>query len=96
MHFYVEAKVRGCGCLCIAMKGSLWRSVLPVRRVRSRSCCNYGPLDCVHQGQCAMCAIRRLTLLATVTLAVADKGPSLVGWQYLYRSEVALERHTCS
>ena len=40
-------KVRG--YLCIAMKGSLWRSVPPVRRVRSTSCCNYyGPFDCVR------------------------------------------------
>ena len=31
MHFNVEAKVRG--CLCIAMKGSLWRSVPPVQHV---------------------------------------------------------------
>ena len=47
MHFNMEAKVRG--FLCIAMKGSLWRSVPPVRRVRSRSCCNYyGPLDCAR------------------------------------------------
>ena len=42
-----KRKVRG--CLCIAMKGTLWRSVPPVRRVRSTSCCNYnGPFDCVR------------------------------------------------
>ena len=80
MHFNAEAKVRG--CLCITMKGSLWRPVPPVRRVRSRSCCNYyGPLDCVRDDVlCAQYAATCwLTLLATVTLAVADKGPLLDG-----------------
>ena len=75
MHFNVEAKVRG--CLCIAMKGSLWRSVPPVWRVRSRSCYNcYDPLDCVRDDVlCAQYATTCwLTLLATVRLAVVDKG----------------------
>ena len=77
MHFNVEVKVRG--RLCIAMKGSLRRSVPPVRCVRSRSC--YGPLDCVRND--VLCtryaATCWLTLLATVTQAVADKGPLLDG-----------------
>ena len=47
MHFNVEAK--GNRLLVHCHEGSLWRSVPPVRRVRSRSCCNYyGPFDCVR------------------------------------------------
>ena len=87
MHFNVEAKVRG--CLCIAIKGSLWRSVPPVMRVHWRSCYNYyDRLDCMRDDVlCVRYAANCwLSLLATVRLAVFDKGSlrdgsTFTGWK---------------
>ena len=73
MHFNVEAKVRG--SLCIVTKGSLWRSVPLVRRVHSRSCCKVLSTVCDDVLCARYAATCWLTLLATVRLAVIDKGP---------------------
>ena len=79
MHFNVEVKVRG--CLCIAMMGSLWRSVPLVWHVDSRSCCNYyGPLDCARR--CAILAIHSYLLAHFDSNCDTGSGRqgSLVGW----------------